>query len=279
MATIGERLSEARKNFGLDIRSASEATKIRSDFLTALEDNQPERIRLADVYRIGFLRIYAEYLKLDADRLVAEFRTELSFKNTSGKGSHRVVSSELPSAGTDGENGVFQSRSGDASWKKILHDGGARLAVAVAAAVVILALLVYGGVKIFGGDGAAASESAREVAEAPAPDTQVYEFQVVSKVAQNVEITDRFGKGEGRAVLLNGPVSPDKPLLLKGRGVLEIRDGGKGNLEIRFPKRVALLASKNAREAVRFSDADKENTAFTSSADWWTADPYKEENR
>ncbi len=60
MATIGERLSEARKNFGLDIRSASEATKIRSDFLAALEDNQPERIRLADVYRIGFLRLYAE---------------------------------------------------------------------------------------------------------------------------------------------------------------------------------------------------------------------------
>ncbi len=209
----------------------------------------------------------------------AEFRTELSCKSQAGKGSRRIVSSELSSAGTDGGSGVVQSRSGDASWKKILHDGGARLAVAVAAAVVSLALLVYGGVKIFGGDGAAASESAREVAEAPAPDTQVYEFQVVSKVAQNVEITDRFGKGEGRAVLLNGPVSPDKPLLLKGRGVLEIRDGGKGNLEIRFPKRVALLASKNAREAVRFSDADKENTAFTSSADWWTADPYKEENR
>ncbi|HCR37607.1 MAG TPA: hypothetical protein DIU37_05600 [Opitutae bacterium] len=73
MQTIGERLEEARKRQGLSIREAAEATKIRSDFLINLENNQFE-FDLPEVYKRGFLRLYAKYLKMDAEKLVRDYQ-------------------------------------------------------------------------------------------------------------------------------------------------------------------------------------------------------------
>lgn len=285
MATIGERLTEARKNFGIDIRSAAEATKIRSDFLAALEENKPERIKLADVYKVGFLRIYAKYLKLDADRLVAEFRTAQSFHGSQqGKGSHRLLASSAAdeSAGTSGASGMEKSGifedggNGVAALSAFFRSGGKRLAVAVAVVAVALAAVIFGAVKIFGGNAASDAETTTAAAyEEPTPDTQAYEFLVVSKVPQFVTITDRFGS-DSRAVLLNEQVSANWQQTLVGRGVLEIRDGGGNNLEIRFPEKAALLASKNAKEPVKLTEKDKQSSPFSHGAKHWTANPYTE---
>lgn len=73
MQTIGERLEEARKRKGISIREAAEATKIRSDYLHKFESNQFD-IRLPDIYLRGFLRNYANFLKLPGDRIVADFQ-------------------------------------------------------------------------------------------------------------------------------------------------------------------------------------------------------------
>lgn len=72
MQTIGERLEEARKKKGITIREAAEATKIRGDYLTKFEGNQ-FNIGLTDLYVRGFLRNYALYLHLPADRIVNDF--------------------------------------------------------------------------------------------------------------------------------------------------------------------------------------------------------------
>ncbi len=72
MQTIGERLEEARKRQGISIREASEATKIRSDFLLSMESNAFD-YPLPEVYKRGFLRLYAKYLKLDADKVLADY--------------------------------------------------------------------------------------------------------------------------------------------------------------------------------------------------------------
>ena len=66
MQTIGERFEEARKKRGVSIREAAEATKIRGDYLQRFEGNQFD-IDLADLYVRGFLRSYANFLKLPAD--------------------------------------------------------------------------------------------------------------------------------------------------------------------------------------------------------------------
>ena len=76
MQSIGERLEEARKRRGISIREASEATKIRGDFLLSFENNQPD-IGLPEVYVRGFLRNYANFLKIDAEKIVTDFNATM----------------------------------------------------------------------------------------------------------------------------------------------------------------------------------------------------------
>jgi cytoskeleton protein RodZ len=72
MQTIGERLEEARKRKGISLREAAEATKIRGDYLLKFESNQYD-INLPEIYVRGFLRAYANFLKLSVDKITADF--------------------------------------------------------------------------------------------------------------------------------------------------------------------------------------------------------------
>ena len=72
MQTIGERLEEARKKKGISIREAAEATKIRGEYLQKFEGNQFD-IGLTDIYTRGFLRGYANFLRIPADRILNDF--------------------------------------------------------------------------------------------------------------------------------------------------------------------------------------------------------------
>jgi cytoskeleton protein RodZ len=72
MQTIGERLEEARKKKGISIREAAESTKIRGDYLQKFETNHFD-IGLTEIYTRGFLRTYANFLKLPADRILNDY--------------------------------------------------------------------------------------------------------------------------------------------------------------------------------------------------------------
>ena len=72
MQTIGERLEEARKKKGISIREAADATKIRGDYLQKFEGNHFD-IGLTEIYTRGFLRNYALFLKLPADRILNDY--------------------------------------------------------------------------------------------------------------------------------------------------------------------------------------------------------------
>ncbi|HEY5078966.1 MAG TPA: helix-turn-helix domain-containing protein [Opitutaceae bacterium] len=74
MQNIGERLEEARKRKGISIREAAEATKIRGEYLQKFEGNQFE-IGLTEIYTRGFLRGYANYLRIPSDRLLSDYAT------------------------------------------------------------------------------------------------------------------------------------------------------------------------------------------------------------
>src|ERR687885_717790 len=73
MAAIGERLREARMRQGVDIGEVEVATKIRAKYLRALENDEFAMLP-GSTYVRSFLRTYAEYLGLDAQLLVEEFR-------------------------------------------------------------------------------------------------------------------------------------------------------------------------------------------------------------
>jgi transcriptional regulator with XRE-family HTH domain len=75
MQSIGERLEEARKRKGISLREAAEATKIRSDFLGYIEQNTMD-FELPELYKRGFLKNYARYLRLDVDQIMADYHAQ-----------------------------------------------------------------------------------------------------------------------------------------------------------------------------------------------------------
>src|ERR671932_171860 len=75
MQAIGERLREARMRQGLDLGEGGVATKIRAKYLRALENDEFAMLP-GSTYVKSFLRTYAEYLGLDAQLLVEEFRAQ-----------------------------------------------------------------------------------------------------------------------------------------------------------------------------------------------------------
>lgn len=70
---IGHQLHAARLHRDVSLDAASEATRIRQDFLAALESDHWEALP-GEVYGQGFLRTYAKFLDLDGDDLVAKRR-------------------------------------------------------------------------------------------------------------------------------------------------------------------------------------------------------------
>jgi cytoskeletal protein RodZ len=73
--TIGERLREARLRRELDIADAEAYTKIRAKYLRALENDEFAMLPDSTLAKT-FLRSYSEYLGLDAQLLVEEYRAQ-----------------------------------------------------------------------------------------------------------------------------------------------------------------------------------------------------------
>jgi cytoskeleton protein RodZ len=76
MQTIGEKLEEARKRRGISIREASEVTKIRSEYLSNFESNTFD-LPVPAIYVRGFLRSYAQFLKLNPEKVITDYNAHL----------------------------------------------------------------------------------------------------------------------------------------------------------------------------------------------------------
>lgn len=74
MFEIGNSLREARLRQRLDFRQVEQATKIRTRYLRALEEEDFEALP-AETYVRGFLRTYAESLGLDGRLFVDEYNS------------------------------------------------------------------------------------------------------------------------------------------------------------------------------------------------------------
>lgn len=73
MEKIGERLKNARELKKLTIKDISKETNISSKYLEALEAEEFDKIP-GETYLLGFLRAYAEYLKLDGDEIIQGYK-------------------------------------------------------------------------------------------------------------------------------------------------------------------------------------------------------------
>lgn len=75
MPTPGERLRQAREARKLTLKQAVQATRIRSYYLQALENDDLAALP-SPAHARGFLRLYAEYLGLDVQELLGVERAE-----------------------------------------------------------------------------------------------------------------------------------------------------------------------------------------------------------
>ena len=97
---IGQKLEEARNRKGISLREASESTKIRGDYLSAFESSSFD-INLPEVYLRGFVRLYARFLDLDQEAVLADLDLELG--NISAKSSKKSLGS-ISNSETDGSD-------------------------------------------------------------------------------------------------------------------------------------------------------------------------------
>ena len=72
MASFGERLRRERELRGVDLRDVADCTKISLRFLQALESDRID-VLPGGIFPRAFVKQYASYLGLDAERMVAEF--------------------------------------------------------------------------------------------------------------------------------------------------------------------------------------------------------------
>ena len=75
MIKVGDKLRQKRLEKDLSLKEISDATKIREDFLEAIEEGQYERLP-SPAYAHGFVRNYAKYLGLAEEETLAIFRRE-----------------------------------------------------------------------------------------------------------------------------------------------------------------------------------------------------------
>ena len=127
---VGEYLRRAREAKGLQLEDAAHVTKIGKNYLVAIEAGQFEKLPNA-AYIKGFLRLYAGYLSLSGDDVVARYE----------KGLAPPPGSQPPAAAkTEPET----RRSGIGSLERVRVAGPGRWAVPalLLAAVVIAAIFL-----------------------------------------------------------------------------------------------------------------------------------------
>lgn len=73
--TLGERLRALRRRNHLSLAKAEEETKVRQKYLVALEKGDYHQLP-DDVYTIGFLAKYAEFLGASKEELIQAYRRE-----------------------------------------------------------------------------------------------------------------------------------------------------------------------------------------------------------
>lgn len=72
---VGRLLRETRETMGVDLRAASDALCIRFAHLSAIEEGRYGDLP-GPAYAVGFVRTYADYLRLDGEEIVRRFKEE-----------------------------------------------------------------------------------------------------------------------------------------------------------------------------------------------------------
>jgi transcriptional regulator with XRE-family HTH domain len=81
LQTVGSQLREARESQGIQLEEAASVTRIGKNYLIAIEGEMFDRLPSA-AYVKGFLRVYAGFLGLSGDEIVAQYDKSLISRQT-----------------------------------------------------------------------------------------------------------------------------------------------------------------------------------------------------
>ena len=167
MATLAQQLKAAREAKGVSESDAGAATKILTKMIVAMEADNFS-VMAAPTYAKGFIRLYAEYLGLRPDPLVAEYvekyatprkplvdeesQLEQNFSKSAG------ILGKLPKLGAT-------VRFFSNGWKKLPEKDFRRLALGGAGLLVVVVLIMSAANCV---RRLAAAKPAQKTAEAPA---------------------------------------------------------------------------------------------------------------
>jgi len=150
IGTIGQKLEAARQAKGVTVSEAGQATKILSKFIEAMEADDFGALS-APVYAKSFIKMYAQYLGLDARPLVDEYvaqyaprakpnlgeevRQKLAETDRISPETDGAVAVSPPSVGSrifgDVNEAIARISKAELPWKLILSAVGGVLLLAI----------------------------------------------------------------------------------------------------------------------------------------------------
>ncbi len=176
---MGSELKTEREKRGLTIQDIERETSIRSVYLEALEQGN-YKVLPGEVYVKGFIRNYADFLGLNSERLVQEYREEIHGADVAPVSTNvpettSIVNEKAPFAsGSDFHDRLDESRSRHVKY--------------MAAAAVILAFV--GSIFYFFGEDPAAvkqAQTAQNTQNAPAAQQNTAQKPQNTGSAQSVQ--------------------------------------------------------------------------------------------
>lgn len=78
--TVGSQLREVRESLGIQLEEAANVTRIGKNYLNAIEGDMFDKLP-SSAYVKGFLRVYAGFLGLSGDEVVAKYDSQTSQPN------------------------------------------------------------------------------------------------------------------------------------------------------------------------------------------------------
>ena len=233
---IGDLLREEREKQNLSVKDIEKATSIRALYIDAIEKGDYKTLP-GEAYAKGFVRNYANYLKLDANTIVNGFNKELhpqeeGMEDIAPSSAEDARQTQASERSAEGYRGPKITSLESYPMEKSSHGVRNALFVAVVVFVVAFAALIA-----FGGDEetpAPAPRSGAQTAQHGQKQTEAAQKPTSDGVEMKLSFTDRCwtevvvdGKTE-----FEGTAEKGKVLNVKGKDKVRITAGNAGALTV-----------------------------------------------
>lgn len=139
MKNLGAKLKAARESMQLTLRDVADVTRLRISVLEDMENGVFDS-KLKDIYKRGFLRLYAAFLKLDVDAVMREYNTAMAMKQSeeSRFGAAPAFVEDAPKDGTRFDDEPEEQQTSSDATAKYIKLGGAFVLAILAIVVVVM---------------------------------------------------------------------------------------------------------------------------------------------